>query len=779
MKKFVLLFSILLFLLSILSISANAYEDMGSFFVCYNCSDCTDALNNNTYSEVRLNESIYNQTETCINNPENFTNKIFDCQGNSIIGNNSNIGIYLEEKENNTIENCTIRNFAEGIFLKYSNNTLFIAIRLNDNIQKGFHLYNSNNNTFTNCESTNNSYGFHFEYFSNYNLINDTKIYQNVYGIHFLNSINNTIKANDIISNNEGIHLEDSSGNNLTNNNINVNEIYGVYLVNSYSNNLVGNIINKNKKHGIYIKTSNHNLIENNYISYNEEYGLYIYNCAEDNSIINNTLQKNKRYEIYGWLSSEICCNNFVADNIGSDDKPIGFYNESVNLENEVFAELILCNSSDSNLNNITIIGDDSLNNNGLILIFTKNSNLTNINSSKNMDGIVLFESESNNLVNTTTSQNFETGLLIISSKNNFVSNLTAEVNYVAISLFDSSYNNILFSKINSNVLGLLLFASSSNYFRCNEAKNNSFLFNSSQNSVNTISNLDIGYTISFEVKDVLINKTHSPASDPSGYKNIGKYLYIANTSANNSWIYFNISYQESELGENDESTLRIFRYDTSWTQLSGSGVDTLRNYVYSGNVTSFSVFAPMVKITTTGGAPGGIISRVPAPNITQQQNQTNVTNQTACKIFNLTELSYYPNYTLELSICDEVIFALNEKTYNLTLVEIKNNSVVLRLDSITITLTNVTSIDLDEDEIEDLSIKLEKISEQNVTLTLSPIPKPEEREEKKEEIIPPEKKEEINWNLFVLIFIIFFLLLVLIFLLFQKSKETKRKKKH
>ncbi|PKP55415.1 MAG: hypothetical protein CVT89_08530 [Candidatus Altiarchaeales archaeon HGW-Altiarchaeales-2] len=42
--------------------------------------------NNNCSSTVKLNQSITNQAGSCIYNPLNWTNKIFDCQGNTIDG---------------------------------------------------------------------------------------------------------------------------------------------------------------------------------------------------------------------------------------------------------------------------------------------------------------------------------------------------------------------------------------------------------------------------------------------------------------------------------------------------------------------------------------------------------------------------------------------------------------------------------------------------------------------------------------------------------------------
>ena len=53
---------------------------------CGNCGDCTDALNDNANcnSKVKLNQNITDVVGTCINNPANFNNKIFDCQGHTI-----------------------------------------------------------------------------------------------------------------------------------------------------------------------------------------------------------------------------------------------------------------------------------------------------------------------------------------------------------------------------------------------------------------------------------------------------------------------------------------------------------------------------------------------------------------------------------------------------------------------------------------------------------------------------------------------------------------------
>ncbi|MEM2768408.1 MAG: right-handed parallel beta-helix repeat-containing protein, partial [Candidatus Pacearchaeota archaeon] len=71
---------------------------------CNSCKDCMDKLNDPSCTEVKLINDIINHTGTCINNPSNFSNKVFDCQGYRIDGDDSgtDYGIYLHSKQNNT-----------------------------------------------------------------------------------------------------------------------------------------------------------------------------------------------------------------------------------------------------------------------------------------------------------------------------------------------------------------------------------------------------------------------------------------------------------------------------------------------------------------------------------------------------------------------------------------------------------------------------------------------------------------------------------------------------
>ncbi|MEM4153137.1 MAG: NosD domain-containing protein [Candidatus Pacearchaeota archaeon] len=94
-------------------------------------------------------------------------------------------------------------------------------------------------------------------------------------------------------------------------------------------------------------------------------------------------------------------------------------------------------------------------------------------------------------------------------------------------------------------------------------------------------------------VRNIALKATTSPAPDPSGWQNIGKFLEI-NNNTENSWLLLNISYLDSEIGSINESTLRLWKYNGSWHQVD-SDVDIDNNVVYMNNAEPpSSVYAVM-----------------------------------------------------------------------------------------------------------------------------------------------------------------------------------------
>ncbi|MFA5084638.1 MAG: Hint domain-containing protein, partial [Candidatus Paceibacterota bacterium] len=192
--------------------------------------------------------------------------------------------------------------------------------------------------------------------------------------------------------------------------------------------------------------------------------------------------------------------------------------------------------------------------------------------------GFYLSESFSNNLSENHADYN-PYGFSSLSSDNNAFSNNTAN---------------------NNTETGFYLSESRDNTFEDNSAKENGEgEYSSSDNSIgNTVIDLDVGVSnISFESTDIAIKNTTSPASDPSAWDNIGMFFSILDNS-DGSWISINASYNESAVSS--EANLSMLEYDSSWAEIGTAGVNEAEDYVYSGNVTSFSTFAPMVYTGTS-----------------------------------------------------------------------------------------------------------------------------------------------------------------------------------
>ena len=306
---------------------------------CANCSDCTDALNDNINcnSTVKLNQRITDFDGNCIDNPTNFNNKIFDCQGHTIEGDGSGYdgGIYLNSRQNNTIKNCIIRNLNYGIYLYYSsNNNTLTNNTANSNSLYGIYLYSSSNNTLTNNTANSNSqYGILLHSSSNNNtLTNNTANSNGGDGILlYSSSNNNTLTNNTANSNiNYGIYLLSSSNNNITNNTANLNNISGIVLGFSSNNSLTNNTANLNNVTGIYIfGNSNFNKILNNKILNNGKTGITLSNCGfwghcydnagNSNNIIKDNKILNNNVGIFSHQSNSTINNNVVCRNANLD----------------------------------------------------------------------------------------------------------------------------------------------------------------------------------------------------------------------------------------------------------------------------------------------------------------------------------------------------------------------------------------------------------------------------------------------------------------------------
>ncbi|ODS38906.1 MAG: hypothetical protein A7315_11695, partial [Candidatus Altiarchaeales archaeon WOR_SM1_79] len=134
---------------------------------CSTCNECTFKLSRPECSVVTLTKDIKNYTgKICID--EWGDGKTFDCRGHTIDGTGENTGIYTDYAENLTIKNCILTGWLYGI-----------------------HLYSSSNNTLNNNTIYDNENGIYIEFDSDYNNIYNNDIGDNNKGIH-LSTVNET-----------------------------------------------------------------------------------------------------------------------------------------------------------------------------------------------------------------------------------------------------------------------------------------------------------------------------------------------------------------------------------------------------------------------------------------------------------------------------------------------------------------------------------------------------------------------------------------------------------
>ncbi|MEM2949043.1 MAG: NosD domain-containing protein [Candidatus Bilamarchaeaceae archaeon] len=281
----------------------------------YNCSDCTDALNDNSNCsvEVQLATTIADNPGTCINNPANFSNKTFNCLGNTIDGDDSvnSYGIVLMGgftvvNHNSTIKNCRITDFERGIWL---------------------HL--SANNTLDSDIVESNLYGVYLSYTLNNSLIYTTAAYNEYAGIRLDTSSHNNISGNNIYGGKDGIVSVSSFNNEFSYNQIYDNNGDGFYLSSSSNNNsFISNEVVYNNGNGFNLLVASDNTFNFNNVSKNGQNGFYADSASTRNTLDSNVFCKNNQNHnfYYDVLDSD---SNFFNNTTCNSSQPAGLCNNS------------------------------------------------------------------------------------------------------------------------------------------------------------------------------------------------------------------------------------------------------------------------------------------------------------------------------------------------------------------------------------------------------------------------------------------------------------------
>ena len=303
------------------------------------CDDCEAALNDNLHCANQVNYvgivAISDYPGTCISDPANFNNKIFDCQGNTIDGNDNydgdsyESGIYFWGKTGNVIRNCVITDFY------YAGIRLFGASSYNDIINCTINS-NEGGSQFGN--------GIYLEGYSSahstYNGIINCTVNSNRNGIYAYYAKFSKIMGNMITSNSDyGLFLNHAPYSNLTNNNLTSNGRYSLWENGFIGCTYIDDLSNIGGDSGKPIRYE-HDRSDNFNISNTDEYSAILF-CRVDNALIDNVTISNPKTNNDGirFIDSD----NITIKNSNVSNNYIGI---ELNGDNSIITNNILNNNN-------------------------------------------------------------------------------------------------------------------------------------------------------------------------------------------------------------------------------------------------------------------------------------------------------------------------------------------------------------------------------------------------------------------------------------------------
>lgn len=247
------------------------------------------------------------------------------------------------------------------------------------------------------------------------------------------------------------------------------------------------------------------------------------------------------------------------------------------------------------------IIGDGNptaIKLNSVTNVTVKDCNINNYNY-----GIDLFYSDYNNIEGNFLLYSEQEGIRLDNSDYNNISDNLVHSSGINIFLYGASNNLLIDNEVADGNIGFLvsetqeglslqIVGSVNNTFINNSAINNDWDFYlqlSSEN--NLVTNLDLfGTVVDFEASNIALKKSYLPGARPYNYGDIREYVEVGPTG-DDPWIFINISYDEYNVDNLEESQIAIAKYNGSWelasyTFTDSYGVNEDESYVWA-NITT------------------------------------------------------------------------------------------------------------------------------------------------------------------------------------------------
>lgn len=454
----------------------------------------------------------------------------------------------------------------------------------------------------------------------------------NYNGIFIISASGCSISDNEINGNSNGIVLHDSNYNQISNNIFSANTNNGIHLQSSSHHNTISNnnVVDNNHR-GIYLGSSNNNTLSGNIVSSNTDSGIYI-TGSDDTTFIGNTVNYNGNYGIYIRSSN----NNHLLDNTASSNTYSGIYVESSehNILTGNTADLNTYSGIQLQSSNCTV-SDNTVNenNNGIFLRWGSNNLLSNNTADYNVYGIYLDSSGKNDLTENTAKNNY-VGIKLWYSDSNTLSDNIVDINSRAGILLEradsnelrnnSAYNTTgdyeFYDLDNSEIAESIELTSSAEAYgiACRYSDNNELINNRaignegygfySEDSENVIVNhlilTKVPTDVSFVTDSLIIGLIGSETSyvtPPMNGTNLNGYVTVIRSALIPSSVSLDYSeledmdidffYNDSEMSEENESSVTLFmENETGWTEVQGTELNAIENYV-SASISDSGIF--------------------------------------------------------------------------------------------------------------------------------------------------------------------------------------------
>ncbi|MBU0760643.1 MAG: putative S-layer protein [Nanoarchaeota archaeon] len=234
------------------------------------------------------------------------------------------------------------------------------------------------------------------------------------------NGYNSMVLKNGRITNfNKGIYIRDGSNNQIINNNFDFSDDGGIFLRNSNNNLMSDNILNSNE-FGIFIEGGSNNIIRDSQIFNSGYQGIRFNYGSTNNEITDTIIQNSVRHDFFIATNSVTQCNHQFTNVIGTGNKPILFFKDSVEISDLDVSEMILCNADNSVISGVTL-NNENQQNNGLLLLWTDNTILSHMLVNNSREGIYMEDGNYNTIINSELTHNRQ-GLEIYRGDGNSIS---------------------------------------------------------------------------------------------------------------------------------------------------------------------------------------------------------------------------------------------------------------------------------------------------------------------------------------------------------------------